>query len=215
MPISKSSVNADTYFDEDTESAAPKIGTTVQSGWEAADEAMSSKSGDYPIDLRFTSEPILVKFLDGPHTYKQHWIERPKGRKSFTCLGEGCPLCDVLGDDPRSKAAFNVFVLSGADQGVQVLTAVPTLFRLIKKANEDDRKGPISREYWAVSRTGTGKDTLYSLDYVRSRDLEEEWDLNPEEVKQIIAASTPWGVDKIVHAENRSELLEIARAMLD
>lgn len=218
MPISKNpSVNADSYLDDDNENEVPKVGTTVQSGWEFAEANMSLKEGEYPLDLKFTSDPVLIKFLDGPHSYKQHWLDgRTTGRKSFTCLGDdqNCPLCHVLGDEPRNKAAFNVFVLSGEQQGVRILTAVPTLFRLILKAHSDDRKGPISREYWAVSRTGTGKNTLYSLDYVRSRDLEEEWGLDSNDTKALVAAATPWSVEKIVRDENRSELLDIARSML-
>lgn len=216
MPINPASVNASSYLDEDNEDTSPKIGTTVQSGWDMADEAMPSKNSDYPVDFRFASEPTLVKFLDGPYYYKQHWLDgRTKGRKSFVCMGEGCPLCDVLGDEPKNKAVFNVFVLSGENQGVQILTAVPTLFRLIKKAHEDDRKGPISREYWAISRTGKGPDTLYSLDYVRSRDLDEEWGIDPDDTRALVAAATPWSVEKIIRQEKRSELQDIARSLID
>lgn len=214
MPIARPAANAATYLDEDTEDMAPKVGTTVQSGWENSD-VMTSKNSDFPSDLKFTDEPTLIKFLDGPYFYQQHWIERPKGRKSFTCIGESCPLCNVLGDEPRSKAAFNVLVMSGGDEGLRVLNAVPTLFRLIKKAHEDDRKGPINREYWAVSRAGTGKETLYSLDYVRSRDLDEEWGINPDDAKDLVAAAEPWPVDKIVRQESASELLEVARSLVN
>lgn len=217
MPISTPSANADTYLDEDNEDVAPKVGTTVQEGWDAAEAIMVQKqSGDYPVDLKFDSDPALIKFLDTPPlSYFQHWIERPKGRKSFTCIGDDCPLCDILGDTPRRKTAFQVYVLSGENQGLQILTAVPTLYRLIKKANEDDRKGPIGREYWAVSRTGTGKETLYSLDYVRSRDLEEEWNLDPEKVKELVASATPWRSEQVVRNEDRSDLLEVARSLID
>lgn len=216
MPITAPSANADTYLDEDNEDVAPKVGTTVQEGWDAANESMTKKQGDYPVDMKFSSEATLVKFLDVPPlSYQQHWIDRPKGRKSFTCIGEDCPLCDVLGDEPRNKTAFQVYVLSGDTQGLQILTAVPTLFRLIKKANEDDRKGPIGREFWAVSRTGTGKETLYSLDYVRARDLEEEWGLNPEKVTELVASATPWSKEQVVRNESRSDLLEVARSLID
>lgn len=216
MPIALPSADADTYLDRDDENAVPTVGTTVQEGWGAVEEALDKSQSDYPTDMKFSSDGTLIKFLDlPPISYMSHWIERPKGRKSFNCLGDDCPLCDLLGDTPRNKTAFQVYVLSGEDKGLRILTAVPTLLRLLKKAHDDDRKGPLSREYWAVTRTGTGKETLYSLDYVRSRDLDEEWNLDPEKTKELVASSTPWEKAKIVRNESKADLLEVARSLLD
>ena len=113
MPITKPAVDADAYLDEDSENATPKVGTTVQEGWDAADALLKTDNTEFPTDFRFSEEPQLIKFLqDRPFaTYQQHWIDRPKGKKSFVCMGDGCPLCEILGDKPRGKFAFNVLVL--------------------------------------------------------------------------------------------------------
>ena len=215
MPITKPEVDATDYLDEDSESAQPKVGTTVQEGWDAVDAMLEAKSSDFPTDMKLTEEPQLVKFIqDRPFaTYEQHWIDRPKGKKSFVCLGDGCPLCEILGDKPRGKFAFNVLVLSGGEQIVQVLTAPPSLARQIKKSHDDERKGPIDREYWEISRLGTGPTTQYTLNFVRGRDLAEEWKLDLDTVKGLEASAVPFTADEVVRETPRSELLEIARSL--
>ena len=214
MPIAKPTISADSYLDEDSENASPKIGTTVQEGWDAFDTLVKSETSEFPTDFRFSEEPQLVKFLeDAPFaSYEQHWIERPKGKKSFVCIGDACPLCDVLGDKPRGKFSFNVLVLSGDTQGVQILTAPPSLARQIKKAHEDERKGPLSKEFWEISRLGMGPTTQYTLNFVRGRDLAEEWKLNSDSVQELVAAAVPFTAE-VIRETPRSEMLEVARSV--
>jgi len=214
MPITKPTVEADSYLSEDNEDAMPKVGTTVQQGWDAFDSLVQENSSDFPTDFKFSESPQLVKFLeDQPFaSYEQHWIERPKGKKSFVCIGEACPLCDVLGDKPRGKFAFNVLVLSGEVQGVQIMTAPPSLARQIKKAHDDERKGPLSKEFWEVSRLGSGPTTQYTLNFVRGRDLTEEWKLSTDAVQELVAAAVPFTAE-VIRETPRSEMLEVARSV--
>ena len=214
MPITKPSVDADNYLAEDSEDAMPKVGTTVQQGWDAFDSLVQENSSEFPTDFKFSEEPQLVKFLeDQPFaSYEQHWIERPKGKKSFVCIGDACPLCDVLGDKPRGKFSFNILVLSGDVQGVQILTAPPSLARQIKKAHDDERKGPLSKEFWEISRLGTGPTTQYTLNFVRGRDLAEEWKLSQDTVNELVAAAVPFTAE-VIRETPRSEMLEVARSV--
>jgi hypothetical protein len=214
MPITKPSVDADNYLAEDSEDAMPKVGTTVQQGWDAFDSLVQENTSEFPTDFKFSDEPQLVKFLeDQPFaSYEQHWIERPKGKKSFVCIGDACPLCDVLGDKPRGKFSFNVLVLSGDTQGVQILTAPPSLARQIKKAHDDERKGPLSKEFWEISRLGTGPTTQYTLNFVRGRDLAEEWKLSQDTVNELVAAAVPFTAE-VIRETPRSEMLEVARSV--
>jgi hypothetical protein len=221
MPITKPSVDADNYLAEDSEDAMPKVGTTVQQGWDAFDSLIQENTSEFPTDFKFSDEPQLVKFLeDQPFaSYEQHWIERPKGKKSFVCIASGsstgqgtCPLCDILGDKPRGKFSFNVLVLSGDVQGVQILTAPPSLARQIKKAHDDERKGPLSKEFWEISRLGTGPTTQYTLNFVRGRDLAEEWKLSQDTVNELVAAAVPFTAE-VIRETPRSEMLEVARSV--
>lgn len=215
MPITKPAVDAADYLEEDSAEIQPTVGTTVQEGWDAAEALLKVETTEFPTDFRFSDEPQLVKFLqDRPFaTYEQHWIERPKGKKSFVCIGDGCPLCEILGDKPRGKFAFNVLVLTGDVQGVQVLTAPPSLARQIKKAHDDERKGPLDREFWEISRMGTGPTTQYTLNFVRGRDLAEEWKLSQDTVNELVANAVSFTADEVVRETPRSELLEIARSI--
>jgi hypothetical protein len=214
MPITKPTIETDAYLSEDSEEATPKVGTTVQEGWDAFDAIVKSDTSEFPTDFRFSEEPQLIKFLgDAPFaSYEQHWIERPKGKKSFVCIGEACPLCDVLGDKPRGKFAFNILVLTGEVQGVQILTAPPSLARQIKKAHDDERKGPLSKEFWEISRLGTGPTTQYTLNFVRGRDLAEEWKLSSDAVQELVAAAVPFTAE-VIRETPRSEMLEVARSV--
>ena len=195
--------------------SAPKSHAKVQGGWDALDALMKPVTTEYPTDFKFSEEPTLVKFLeDGPFAvYEQHWIDGAKGRKSFVCIGENCPLCDVLGDKPRGKFAWNVYVLSGETQGVQVMTVPPVFARQVATANKDERKGPLVREFWEISRTGMGPTTNYSLNYVRGRDLAEEWKLKLDEVNALVEAAVPYTVDQVVRETPRSDMLEVARSV--
>jgi hypothetical protein len=221
MAITQPSVNAASYLDADDENATPKVGTTVQSGWDAASKVLKTatkEKGEYPLDFKFSEESQLIKFIgDGPfRSYEQHWIDRSSGKRSFVCIAdtdnEGCPLCDILGDKPRGKFAFTVLVLSGEEQKTMILTAPPTLFRQIKAAHEDPKRGPLNKFYYSVSRTGTGPQTTYSLERVRSTDLVEDWDLDPTQVEELVASAEPFGPEAIWDTP-RPELLEVARSV--
>lgn len=240
MPINRATVSADDYedtkptktnlksaeFEEEDENETPKIGTSIQSGWDAASSFLKSeKSKEYTTDLRIGEEPQLLKFLsDAPFAvYQQHWITR-QGKQSFVCLNsltdergdDGCPLCDLLGDKPRPKFAFAVLNFNHEDgPTVQVLTASSTLLRMLKAANDDDRKGPITKHYWEIARQGTGPKTTYILDMVRERDLAEEFDLDPAEAQKYIAASkTKMPNESEIYVTPFSELKDIAKSLL-
>ena len=215
MPITKPAVEVADYLEEDSAEIQPKVGTTVQEGWDAAEALLKVETSEFPTDFRFSEEPQLVKFLqDRPFaTYEQHWIERPKGKKSFVCINDGCPLCEILGDKARGKFAFNVLVLSDGEPTVQVLTAPPSLARQIKKAHDDERKGPLDKEFWEISRLGTGPTTQYTLNFVRGRDLTEEWKLSQDNVNDAVANAVSFTAEEVVRETPRSELLEIARTL--
>jgi hypothetical protein len=221
MAITQPAVNASSYLDADDENATPKVGTTVQAGgWDAATKILKTavKDGEYPNDFKFTEESQLIKFIgDGPfRSYEQHWIDRSSGKRSFVCIADsdaqGCPLCDLLGDKPRGKFAFTVLVLSADEPKTMIMTAPPTLFRQIKAANEDPKRGPLNKFYYSISRMGTGPQTTYSLERVRSTDLQEDWDLDSAQVEELVAQAEQFSPE-VIWDTPRSELLEIARSV--
>lgn len=217
--INKPVVDADDYLIEDEETATPKRGTTVQAGWTAASALLKKKpsSGEskYPTFMKFSEEGTLVRFLDDApfKSYEEHWIDRKEGRRSFVCLGDECPLCTIAGDKPRAKFAFNVLVISDEEPNTQIMVAVPTLTILLQTAHEDPKKGPLSRYFWEIKRLGTGRETQYTLERVRSTDLAEEWDLDPEEINAAALSAVRYD-ESAITSTPREELLTIARSLV-
>lgn len=212
--VNTPSVDAE-YYVEENEDIPAKNGTTVQAGWDAADKMLKPKSsGDYPNDFKFSESSQLVRFLDNAPfaSYRSHWIER-EGKKSFVCLEDDCPLCHIAGDTPRGKFAFNVLLLSGEQPTVQILTAPPTLARQLKAANDDPRRGPLSKHYWSISRQGSGPQTTYTLDRVRADDLVEEWDLDPEDIAVAASKAVKYDIES-VYVTPRTELIQVARSLV-
>ena len=217
MAINSPAVDADDYLVEDSAEATPKHGTTVQAGWGAADAFLKPKKekGEYATDFRFSEQTSLVKFLDDAPfmVYEQHWVDRTEGKRSFVCLGEDCPLCTIAGDKPRAKFAFNVLVISDEEPNVQILTAPPTLARQLRAANDDPRRGPLTKYYWSLSRQGSGPQTQYVLDRVRASDLAEEWELDADEIDAIAAKADKYD-ESAVFVSPREELLTLARTLV-
>jgi hypothetical protein len=214
--INTPSVDAESYLAEDTVDNIPAHGTTVQAGWGAAKDALKpKKDSQYPTDFRFSEQAQLVRFLqDEPFAvYEQHWVDRTEGKRSFVCLGDECPLCTIAGDKPRPKFAFNIIVLSDGEPNVQILTAPPSFARQLQAANDDARRGPLTKYYWAIARTGSGNTTQYTLDRVRATDLAEEWELDADSIDEFAASAVSYDTSA-VYVSPREELLTLARTLV-
>jgi hypothetical protein len=216
--VTRPSVDADLYL-EDSVDAAPKHGTTVQAGWGAADAYLNkpkNTESKFATNFKFSETPTLVRFLDdGPfHVYEEHWVERTEGRRSFVALEEDDPLTVIAGLKPRAKFAFNVLVLSEEEPEVQIMTAGITLARQLRAANDDPRRGPLSKHYWAVSRLGIGRDTQYTLERVRATDLAEEWELDVAAIDAAMANVVRYDKSAI-YTSPREEMLELARSLVN
>jgi len=217
--INRPIIDADAYLIDDEPAAEPKHGTTVQAGWAAADIFLKKKSSTsdskYASFLKFSEQGVLVRFLDdGPFkVYEEHWIDRTEGRRSFVCTGGDCPLCTIAGDKPRPKFAFNVLVLNEEEPTVQVMVAVPTLAKLLQAANDDPKKGPLTRYFWEIKRLGMGRDTQYTLERVRATDLAEEFEIDPDDVADLVAQAVRYE-ESVITLTPREELLTIARGLV-
>jgi hypothetical protein len=205
----------DSLYIEDSVEASPAHGTTVQAGWDAASTVLTpKKSGDYPTDFRYSEELQLVRFLENEPfaVYEQHWVEK-EGKKSYVALGDDDPLTVIAGLKPRPKFAFNVLNLSADQPEVQVLTAPTSLARMLRAANDDPRRGPLTKYYWAISRSGMGPQTTFTLDRVRPSDLEEEWNLSHETVEEV-ANNAPRYDSSIIKVASHEEHQQIARQLV-
>lgn len=213
MAIQQESVpTIDTY----AVNGRPEQGSTsaIQSGWDAA-EKLSSSSVDYDNEFKFSETLQIVKFLDpnGPFSvYKQHFLQEKAGRKAYICLGPTCPLCNKLRHKADDKRAFTVVNLSKDPVKRQMLIASARLFKTLHMVNSTPQ-GPITKNYWAMSRSGVKQTTTYHVVAVKPRDLMEDYGINPEAVDPIISGFTPYTKDAI-REHSYAELLEIAEDLL-
>jgi hypothetical protein len=163
-----------------TPAPAPQGRTLVRGGWGSV-EAVKNSDSPFAQRMKVTEEPQIIKFLaDEPYaSWKQHWVER-QGQKSFVCISDfdekGCPLCDA-GLRPSVRIAFNVALLIPGEEPVLKSYEVgPRVIDQLKNFHNDPRTGPLSKHYWAISKTGKGATTATAHQIVKERDL-EEWNM--------------------------------------
>lgn len=202
----------DELFETEDENSVAERSSVVQVGWAAAKKAVDKVNSAYATDFKFTEDVQLIKFLSSePMSFSQHWVQRT-GKKSFICLGTSdCPLCRA-GNKPESKFAFSVVALSDETPAVKLMVVGLRLTGQLEKLNSDPKTGPLDRLFWAVSKSGQGAKTTYSIMPVKSRDLAEDWELDVAEVSDLLDELEPLGVDAL-RAPSKSELSEIAREL--
>lgn len=210
---SRAAAEDDGFEEEDEDEEAPRS-SSVAAGWGAA-KALATEGGDYANEFKLSEDDTLIKFLeDAPFfSFRQHFLREKEGKKSFVCLGRGCPLCEDLGHSPDKKFAFNVVDLSETTPQVQMLLAGPRLLGVIEKAH-GGKYGPIDKPFWAISRAGKGTKTSYTLNVVKERDLADDWDLDPEEAAGLLKGLEPYDAS-IVKTQTKGELRTVVDELDD
>lgn len=184
-------------------------------GWSGYGEQKSAV-GDFPENFKVPNAPdrTVFRFVeDGPFwSYRQHWIER-SGKKSFTCLGEDCPLCDSLGDKPRLQVLFNVIEFTESGPALKIWAVGSRVANQIKAYNEDlDLTGPVNRGdlYWRVNKSGKGTSTVTSLSVIKERDLLSDFKLEPLSEDEIADFENQKYDESVVNVQSAKELQDIA-----
>lgn len=191
----------------------------IKRGWGAAEQVKSADS-NYAQRLKVEEQPVVVKFLeDEPYTsFRMHWVER-QGQKSFTCLSgihqQGCPLCDA-GHRASARFAFNVALLTGDGEAiVRSYEVGPRVIDSLKNFHQDPRQGPLTKHYWAISRSGKGPTSQTNHQLVRERDLSEDWDMSALSEGLLEELKGQCYDESIVPIPQRKTLVDIAAEELD
>jgi hypothetical protein len=210
-----STENIESTFESTLEERPGVSDSIIKSGWKAAEETI--KPREYTKDFVVSETPQLVKFLDegGPFAvYNAHWLdEKKEGQKSFVCLEEGCPLCLKLSNKPSKRYSFSVVIIG--DDGTTILTklnATPLLFRSLHAA-EHSPAGPLTKNYWSLSRRGTLQSLVFTVTPVKGRDLMEDYGIDEAKVEEQVATMKAFEPSS-VYRLNFDELTEIATALL-
>ena len=204
-------VNMTAQDDPDHE---PRRSSRVRKGWSAYDKNAKASGGSDDDSLKpyfryvvSPDQPKLVRFLDSsPLSFLQHWIS---GRP-YMCLEEDCPACDA-GVDAKPVAVFTVVDLSLEEPLPLLLNVTAKKFASrLETLNDDAKYGPLTANYIALSRDGEGKNTTYTATFVKERDLEEDFDITPEDAQAICEEFDPVPEDHFVEP-TRAELREALR----
>jgi hypothetical protein len=85
----------------------------------------------------------------------------------------------------------------------------------LEKLASNAKTGPLNRPdlYWAVSKSGQGTKTSYSIMPVKERDLVEDWEIDPVTAAEMISKMKPLGPDAL-RMSTTAELDEIAKEIL-
>lgn len=208
----------DEETEEEAEERPASASRVIRRGWGAA-ESVKNADSPYAQRLRVMEEPIIIKFLeDEPYaSYRQHWVER-SGQKSFTCIADidpkGCPLCDA-GSRPSTRFAFNVVLLSSdSEPTIKSYEVGPRVIDQLKNFHNDPRQGPLSKHFWAVSRSGKGATSATNHQLVKERDL-EEWNIEPLTPEDIRSFKGKAYTPEIIQIPARKDLQQIALEDLD
>jgi hypothetical protein len=225
MGVNQTTPDASTYGQvidesfsvEDRPTQVTSTSTSVQSGWEAAEQLVPTLT-EFPTEFKHSETFQLIRFIDpaGPFAnYRQHFLkEKTEGRRSYVWDGSGPsdPLETILKSKPEIKRAFTIVNLTAKPYQRQMLIATPRLYKTLHAA-EFSPQGPLTKNYWAISRTGQKQQTVYNVMAVKARDLAEDWGLNEAEVEQAIAGFKPFERSDI-RQDSHAALVEIAESLL-
>lgn len=202
--------------DEDDDSVAGGWGA-----WRENKAKMSNFGEDFKVDY---NRRYLIRILDDEPfaAFGQHWLDdMPKGeRKSYVCLGEDCPLCDILSDKPRPLALFNVVEFVEEKKGretvmtpkLKVWQTGPGIVQILEGYADDPQMSPLSDFYWQVSKSKSGKKgpTNYQITKVKDRDVQDDWDMDPLSDEELADFDKEKFDSSFVRKDDPEELTEIA-----
>ena len=206
--------------EEDEESSAPR--PVARGGWNTFKQHREASS-DYATNFKVEPKTTyVIQFLDDEPfaAYRQHWLDdSPVKKKSFVCLVDGCPLCDILNDKPRPLAAFNVIEFTEViEKGKKIIEPQIKVWEVgsqvgtqLETLADDPKTGPLTDGAWTVSKTVTKNKTTYNIMKVKERDLLEDHGIDPltdEEFEDLHAKKYD---SSVVRYPAKKDLLEIAR----
>jgi len=226
MTTNQSQTSAQEFVSEEEEFSVndrpvPTASSLVTSGWDAAEVLTPKREGGFPNDYKHKETPQIIKFIDqgGPFAaFKQHFLTK-QGKRSYVCLNTlndntDCPLCTILHNKAEEKRCFTVINFS-AEGGPekQVLMASPRLYKSLSTAHYSPQ-GPLTKSYWALSRTGEKQGTVYHMLAIKPRDLFEDWNINEADAEALVSEAESFS-PSIYTTQSYAELLQIAQEMMD
>lgn len=204
-------------------SASKRVGKAA-SGWGGADELGGGgdfvKNLDFKNDAHKTGDTLwfILRFMD-PEPYasvKIHWLNERKGKRSFVCAGEDCPLCDV-GADVKSEMRFNVAVFTDSEPVLRSWAAGWRIYKKIKALADAPLTKPLPKRTYLATRVGkTFNEIQYDLDRINNDEIEESYPDIYVPSDDEIAELTGYTMDDVEKEYSTiDELMEIAAEVVE
>ncbi|MFD9947223.1 hypothetical protein ACFWYW_24055 [Nonomuraea sp. NPDC059023] len=205
----------------DSRRPAGRTSAGASGGWDALRNQAKASAG-FADTFKVGSDEIVFKFAQTEPfaVFAWHWLEQAQGKKGFVCHAEDCPLCEQLGDSPRTQVLFNVIEMpyrdsNGNDVGepeMKIWACGVRLAEKIRTLSQNTKTSPIDRDdlYWSVSRSGKGTKTEYNLVPIKERDLVAEWAVTPlaeEDLAELREAVH--GFENYTKTDSREDLEEL------
>lgn len=200
--------------DEEVSQRGPKVGR-VGEGWGGAEEIARGSDFIKNVDWKNDSHKAgdnryhLVSFLeDAPYaSLSVHWLER-KGKRSFVCIGDDCPLC-AAGDDPKAEYRFNVAVYTDGDPVVRSLNCGVRLYKKIKSKAEAPLTKPLPKKRYVITRSGKSWNEIsYDLDVITDSEIEDGYPNFYVPTKAELSALDPYTISDVEKEYSSLEELE-------
>lgn len=184
-------------------------------GWEQHETKREGGSYErYSVEEGTTDN--LIKFVENGYftSFLRHWVNKVP----YVCYGEGCPLC-ARGVKAQPVYMFNVIDMTGAKEPELVVwEASANPFKAIKERAEDSKYNPINKPelYFAVSKKKQANGfTDYSLTPAKTRDLKEDYSVEPLDQEEYNRLTENLFDKSIVYVADREKLVEAAEKLED
>lgn len=206
--------------DDDEEDAS----LPIRGGWTEAQKQADAAS-PWAQAFRPDKATKVIKFLeDQPYaSYRRHWVDRtgPNGpyKRTYTCLGtveKPCPLCDA-GNQVQAVSAFNIVELG--DDGQLLLRTWDLgnrLLAVMKGYHADPKIGPLTKGYFGVIKTDSGKrggTSQTNINPIKASQLEEDYGFTAPSAEELAAIKLM--DSSIITIPTTAELREVAAEMLE
>lgn len=196
----------------------------VTEGWGGA-KAIGT-GGDFIKTLDFSNEAALdgktrwfvLRFLeDAPYAnVKIHWVRERKGKRSFICIGEDCPLCDV-GADVKAEMRFNVAVFTDTEPILRSWSAGWKIYKKIEALSQSKLTSPLPKRIYLATRIGEKFNEIqYDVNKITPEEIAEAYEDIYVPSAEEIAELTPYTLaDVEKEYSTMEELEEIAAEIVE
>ena len=210
----------------DGEQGEHPVKSKLRRGWSAANTQIDKNSEYAQAFKPDDNVQYVIRFLEpDPYvTFNRHWLRRPSQKGGtvsipYTCLrSDGidrpCPLCDVLGDAPKSVTSFNIAqVERDGSVALKSFDCTAKTFRTIQNFSRDPLYAPLPKRWWAAKKTkdarGYNETSLQPIMSDASLHDDYEYEVPSDTDLKELGLYEP----DIVQVRSASELMEIAKEM--